>query len=64
MQEYIGQGEMSSVRSDMVSKMGSMLQFEEIHTTVVHHRAMLRLHEENGYKLSPDQSHPTWRSPE
>ena len=35
--------------------MGSMLQFEEIHTTVVHHRAMLRLHEENGYKLSPDE---------
>ena len=46
---------MSSVRSDMLSKMGSMLQFEEIHTTVVHHRAMLRLHEENGYKLSPDE---------
>ena len=38
-----------------VSKIGSMLQFKGIPTTVVHHRAMLRVHMENGHKFSPDQ---------
>ena len=50
------EAEMPSVRSNMVSKIESMLRFNGIPTTVVHHEAMLRVHMENGHKFSPDQN--------